>query len=124
MALIDFGVDRSSAVETVSVILDLMKYSLWWTLFASDKIRANMEEMGCLIGLLSSVFSFSMISVVMLEVRSTEGSGQDILICVHGFGDSWLRVVFCVSGACVDVFCGGRAVAAEGFVWLLLGVIV
>ena len=47
-----------------------------------------MEDMGCLIGLLSSVFSFSMTSVVILDVRSTEGSGQDILICVHGFGDS------------------------------------
>ena len=88
MELIDFGVDRASAVETVSVILDLMKYSLWCTLFASDKIWANMEEMGCLIGLLSSVFSFSMTSVVILDVRSTEGSGQEILICIHGFGDS------------------------------------
>ena len=114
MALIDFGVDRSSAVETVSVILDLMKYSLWWTLFASDKIRANMEEMGCLIGLLSSVFSFSMISVVMLEVRSTEGSGQDTLICCHGFSFSWIWVGWCEVG--VDVLFG-RDIAVVWFFW-------
>ena len=94
MALIDFGVDRASAVETVSVMLDLIKNSLWCTLVASVKIRASIEEMGCLIGLLSSVFSFSMTSVVILDVRSTEGSGQDILICVHGFGVSWVRVGF------------------------------
>ena len=83
-----------------------------------------MEDMGCLIGLLSSVFSFSMTSVVILDVRSTEGSGQDILICVHGFGVSWIRVGFCVDGEGVDVFCRGREEAVEGFVWLLLGVIV
>ena len=83
-----------------------------------------MAGMGCLIGLLSSVFSFSMISVVILDVRSTEGSGQDILICVHGFGVSWIRVGFCMDGEGVDVFCGDREGAVEGFVWLLLGVIV
>ena len=51
-----------------------------------------MEDMGCWIGLLSSVLSFSMISVVMLDVRSMEGSGQDILICCHGFDVSWEEV--------------------------------
>ena len=75
-----------------------------------------MAGMGCLIGLLSSVFSFSMISVVILDVRSTEGSGQDILICVHGFGVSWIRVGFCMDGEGVDVFCGDREGSVEGFV--------
>lgn len=122
MALIDFGVDRASAVETVSVILDLIKNSLWCTLFASDKIRASMEEMGWLIGLLSSVFSFSIISVVMLEVRSTEGSGQDTLICCHGFGLSWIWVGWCEVG--VDVLCGRREVEVFDLFWFWLVVIV
>ena len=124
MALMDFGDDRASAVETVSVILDLLKNSLWCTLLASERIWDSMAGMWCLMGLLSSVFSFSMTSVVTLDVRSTEGSGQDILICVHGFGVSWLRVRFCVDGEGVDVFCGDRDGAVEDFVWLLLGVIV
>ena len=68
MALIDFGVDRAAAVDTVSLILDFMKNSLWCTLLASERICDIMEDMGCWIGLLSSVLSFSMISVVMLDV--------------------------------------------------------
>ena len=83
-----------------------------------------MEDVGCLMGLLSSVFSLSMTSVVTLDVQLTEGSGQDILICVHGFGGSWIRVGFCVDGEGVDVFCGDREGAVEGFVWLLLSEIV
>ena len=65
MELTDFGIDRSSAVETVLVILDLMKNLLWCTLLASERICDGMEDMGCLIGLLSSVFSFSMTSVAI-----------------------------------------------------------
>ena len=81
-----------------------------------------MEDMGCWIGLLSSVFSDSMTSVVMLDVRSTEGSGQDILICCHGFGFSWIWVVWwCVGGVDVDVFCGWREVAVVGFFLILVG---
>ena len=125
MALMDFRFDRAAAVETVSVILDLKKNSLWCTLFASDKIRASMEEMGCLIGLLSSVLSFSIISVVMLEDRSTEGSGHDILIWVHGFVVFWIGGGWCVSGVGVVVVVScGRWVAVVGLFWFWLGVIV
>ena len=100
----DFGIDRVSAVETVSVALDLMKNSLWCTLLASERIRASMEEIGCLIGLLSSVFSFLMTSVVTLDVRLTEDSGQDTLICVHGFGFSWVGDN-CLSGVVAEGVC-------------------
>ena len=119
----DFGVDRVSAVETMSVALDLMRNSLWCTLVASERIWDSMEEMGCLIGLLSSVLSFSIISVVMLEVRSTEGSGHDILICVHGLVVFWVGGGWCVSGVVVGVSCG-RCVAVGGLFWFWLGVIV